>query len=549
MLTTSGGVKCWGFNRDGELGQGSTTPDGCQCILTPTDVPGLTSGVRAISANSEDTCAITGTGGVKCWGVNDYGQLGTGTATLTGCHCLPSPVDVSGLTSGIARVSVGASHSCAVTVSGGAKCWGSDFFFELGDGKTSEPGVCLSSRCSTVPVDVVGLSSGVSSVAAGGSHSCALTTSGGVKCWGDDRAGQLGDDNTDPQHEFTSTPVDVFGMSSGASAITAGGNNTCALTTSGGVKCWGANDQGELGIGYLTTSGACECIPTPTDTLKLGHTVAAVSSGTLYSCAVTGSGGVMCWGSNGGGQLGDGTILGSSRPVALFGPTVAATGSSLSGTHLVDDSGQIEAFMTWSGDDPYGTITGYRARMRVVGAGWTDVPLSGPMATSATILVSAPNAYEVDVRALDSRGIASVWSPVATFRLSGAQETPVAYRGPTYAGSWAALPSPASWGGSVERSTEAGDSAAIKLFGDTLIWIGTRGPAYGSADIYLDNRLVGTVDCNATTTMKRQVLFRVDLPGTPRHHLLEILNDGTAGHSRIDIDGFLWSAPRPVYVR
>ncbi len=245
-LTTAGGLKCWGNNLDGELGDGTTTTH-----LTPVDVctnPGCTApltGAAAVSAGSLHTCARTTAGGAKCWGDNSYGQLGTGPLCGTSCT---TPVDVSGLISGVAAVSAGGSHTCALITGGGVKCWGQNHAGQLGNGVTTD---------SSTPVEVLGLNSGVA-VSAGTNHSCALTMVGAVKCWGLNTSGQLGSGTTTYTN---STPLDVIGLAAGVAAVTGGFDHTCALTTAGGVKCWGHNSNGQLGDGFTTDS------PTPVDVM------------------------------------------------------------------------------------------------------------------------------------------------------------------------------------------------------------------------------------------------------------------------------------------
>ncbi len=300
-VTTTGGLKCWGDNTYGELGDGTTTSR-----TTPVDVVGLTSGVAAVAAGAglfgEHTCALTTAGGVKCWGANFYGQLGNGQACPFICS---TPVDVSGLTSGAAAISAGSGYACAVTTGGGVKCWGDNSYGELGDGTTTG---------STIPLDVMALTSGVTAVSAGGDHACAVTMAGGLKCWGANQFGQLGvGTSSGPQTcgatTCSTTQLDVMSLTSGVAAVSAGGSHTCAVTMAGGLKCWGANQFGQLGVGTSSgpqTCGASGCSTTPVDVSILTSGVAATSAGAVHTCALTTAAGIQCWGANQFGQLGIG---------------------------------------------------------------------------------------------------------------------------------------------------------------------------------------------------------------------------------------------------
>lgn len=294
VLTTVGAVKCWGENGNGQLGDNTWSRKN-----TPVYVVGLGSGVSSITTGDKHTCALTTAGGIKCWGDNSSGQLGDGTTIWSRNR----PVDVAGLGSGVQAITAGGGydgHTCALTNAGGVKCWGSNVFGQLGDGmwigKNS-------------PVDVVGLGSGVVAIVAGDWHTCALTNGGGVKCWGRNEKGELGNSLTSNQNR----PYDVTGLSSGVAAIATGSEHTCALNNAGGVKCWGWNGFGQLG------DDTWEDKKTPTNVLGLGNGVAAIAIGWGHTCALTSGGGVKCWGRNYNGQLGDSTTGSRGSPVDVVG--------------------------------------------------------------------------------------------------------------------------------------------------------------------------------------------------------------------------------------
>ncbi len=299
-LTNSGGVKCWGHNGDGELGDGSLMKR-----LEPVGVQGLNTGVDQISLGFDSGCALVA-GNVKCWGYNGSGQLGDGTRTTR-----RTPVDVKGLPGPVTQISAGWDHTCALTAANTVVCWGDNKFGELGDGSRTDR---------LKPVAVSGLS-GVAQVSAGYDQTCALLTGGTVKCWGNNGTGELGDGTTTQRK----LPVAVSGLSN-VDSISAGFNHTCAVTNGGAAMCWGANESGELGDGTTTDRH------TPVTVYKSGSGVAQISAGGFkkagMTCLTTTGGAVQCFGANHGvhglapidshgGQLGDGTKIERLVPITV----------------------------------------------------------------------------------------------------------------------------------------------------------------------------------------------------------------------------------------
>ena len=302
-VTVAHGVKCWGRNAVGQLGDGTKVDR-----YTPVDVVGLPAGVVSVSAGGAHTCAVTATGGVKCWGQNEAGQLGDGTTTPA-----LTPVVVANLSS-VAAISAGANHTCALTNSGAALCWGAGQGGVLGDGGWVNK---------AYPVNVVGLATDVTSLSAGNGHTCAVTSSGGAKCWGYNAQGQLGDGTKTGRF----VPVNVTGLTAGVTSIATGENFTCATTTNGGAKCWGQNNYYQLGDGTMLERSV------PVDVQGLAATAVSVDVGAVHGCVLTDTGGVKCWGINSLAETGDGTQSARPTPVSVTGLTSGVTSIGAGSRH------------------------------------------------------------------------------------------------------------------------------------------------------------------------------------------------------------------------
>ena len=369
-----GGVQCWGLNNSGQLGDGTLDSraapvDVCAAGNGPACVGGSRlTGIVDIAAGFAHTCALTDEGGVLCWGEGVDGRLGDGTSND---HANPASVCASGsgvgcsggdVLTGAEAIDVGVAFSCALMSDTGIMCWGSDNQGQLGIGTLplmAGQGAGGFGGFETLPQDVCGLGpiplsltepSGISpclpligfaGVAAGGEHACGLLASGGIKCWG---AGPLGDGTTNT----TGLPVDVCSEQvvilplageeagvlcaplGGFTDVQAGFQHTCALTEASGLMCWGRNSHGEIGDGTLNDR------TTPVDVCASGSGagcsggaalagISAVTAGVTYSCAIAAAGDARCWGSNSSGRLGDGTTFDRENPVGVFGLTGGVT--------------------------------------------------------------------------------------------------------------------------------------------------------------------------------------------------------------------------------
>jgi alpha-tubulin suppressor-like RCC1 family protein/uncharacterized protein YjbI with pentapeptide repeats len=297
-LNSAGNAYCWGNNQYGNLGNGTTTNSNAPVAVTmPTGVT-----FASIGAGAGHSCALTSTGMAYCWGDNGLGRLGNGTTTNSS-----TPVAVT-MPAGVTftSISVGSSHNCAITTIGTAYCWGENSQGKIGNGTTTS---------STTPVAVT-LPTGVTfkAMATGWGHTCALSSTGAAYCWGRAFSGEIGNGSNSG---YIWTPTAAT-MPTGVTftSIDAVGSHTCALTTTGTVYCWGANDYGQIGDGSTTN----RLVPTAV-TIPGGVTITAIGAGSGHTCALTSTGITYCWGYNSNGALGNGTTTSSTTPVAVTMPT------------------------------------------------------------------------------------------------------------------------------------------------------------------------------------------------------------------------------------
>ncbi len=312
-LMATGSAWCWGYNAMGQLGNGRVGAEigfwNIPCDSTPQEVLGVDELVL-IHAGFTTTCGVTPTGGLKCWGANQYGQLGDGRAdhgiTCDSGDCSLIPVDVNLLSVPTAAFSVASGwyHSCVLGTFGDVACWGSNERGQLGDGVASHGATCEGVDCSRVPVRVHNLSANVQQVAAADQYACALRGDGTVWCWGANDTGQLGDGTTIDRN----VPVQVSGLTT-VSRISAGSGFACAIRQDRSVWCWGANAAGQLGDGTTVDR---------TTPVRAGTLLATeVSCGSSHACARKADDSTWCWGGNEGGQLGQGNTDPSPAPVQV----------------------------------------------------------------------------------------------------------------------------------------------------------------------------------------------------------------------------------------
>jgi len=320
-----GSVWMWGYNKYGQLGNGTTN-------TTANPIPIQVGGINnatAMAAGLSHTVVLLSDGTLKAWGRNQYGQLGNGTSTNS-----TTPVTVSGISNAIA-VAAGDYHSTALLADGSVKSWGWNFYGQLGNGTTT------ANSPNPTPVAASGITT-ATKISARFRQTLVILADKSIMGWGNNHGGELGNGNTlisEPN------PVTVSGINT-AVAISAADHSTAAILADGTMRSWGKNIEGALGTGVDADS------PTPVQVTNI-TTAMAVSSGDLHYLVILSNGTVRAWGKNTSGQLGNNSTAKSNIPVPVDGIATATAirGAGL-GSHALLADGTIKSW----GENNFGQL-------------------------------------------------------------------------------------------------------------------------------------------------------------------------------------------------
>lgn len=304
----------------GELGIGNTATKGDapaemgDSLLTVNLGTGKTA--LAISAGVSHTCAILNDNSLRCWGLNAQGQLGLGDISHRGDNAgemgdsLP-PVDLGTGRTAIA-VAAGRAHTCALLDDNTVKCWGDNAYGQLGMGDANNRGDDTGEMGDSLQRVDLGTGKSAVAIALGKDHSCAILNDNSVKCWGFNNNGQLGigvasNRGSMPGQMGDNLPVINLGTGKTAIALAAGFDHNCVILNDNSIKCWGSNSYGVLGLGNTLNKGDDPGEmgdSLSTVDIGLGKTAISLSAGASHSCALLNDHRLRCWGYNAYGQLG-----------------------------------------------------------------------------------------------------------------------------------------------------------------------------------------------------------------------------------------------------
>ncbi|MCK6549815.1 hypothetical protein L6R52_28520 [Myxococcota bacterium] len=304
VLLSNGAVRCWGKNDFGQLGYGDRMTRGNSlATIPPSDVPLGADTATELTAGDTHTCVKLASGSVRCWGRGAFGALGSG-GTSDVLSASGPDLAFAGAPS-IEQLDAASLHTCALLSTGTVRCWGRGLFGTLGLGSEADRG----DSAATVPIagDVPLGSGTIVQLAAGISNTCVRLDSGAVRCWGNGQNGQLGRGSTAHVGDDGSDDLAIdVPVGAPVSDVAVGAHVCVRLATTGGLRCWGGNESGQLGLGDTVNRGDGIGGAPSTGDVPLNVTVRAFAVGFSQTCVITTAGALRCWGQNGHGQLGYG---------------------------------------------------------------------------------------------------------------------------------------------------------------------------------------------------------------------------------------------------
>ena len=292
-------IKCWGNNIEGQLGSGHTNNIGDNESIWSQDFVDVGANILQISLGNFHTCVLLENKNVKCWGDGrNYGALGPNYRRI-----FSNPSSITPLSFGfpIRQVVSGSYFNCVLGENGRVKCWGDNTSGKLGYGHTDHIGDSPLENLASIPFLKLGTK--VKKLALGYHHACALLVDGNIKCWGNNRYGQLGLGHTNNigDDELPSS-IGIVSLGQRALDISAGDHYNCALLENKNIKCWGNNKYGQLGLAHRHSIGDNELVSL-TSTLDFSDDVKKIFTGSTHICALFVNNKAKCWGSNEYGKL------------------------------------------------------------------------------------------------------------------------------------------------------------------------------------------------------------------------------------------------------
>ncbi|MGI8411580.1 MAG: RCC1 domain-containing protein [Solirubrobacteraceae bacterium] len=382
-LSATGQLYAWGDNAFGELGDGTTTGAHMPVAVAAGAIPAGTK-IAEIAGGSGFSVALSASGQLYAWGYNRHGELGDGTTTDSNVPVAVSAGDIPPGTK-ITQIAAGDRHSLALSSTGQLYAWGHNTYGQLGKGTITDSHVPVAVSAGAIPVGTR-----ITQIAAGDIYSLALGSTGQLYAWGDNAFGELGDGTTTGAHVPVAVSAGAIPAGAQVTQIAAGFDHSLALSSTGQIYAWGYDDHGQLGINSVANTSTPARVAMYD--IPAGETIIQVAAGDNYSLALSASGQLYSWGENDYGQLGDGDTTDESVPEAAALPAGAKLAS------LAGGSSASHRLALTAGNGSGGGPVPVVSALKIAPRAFAAAP-NGPSAAAASHPVGAEVTYTLTIAA------------------------------------------------------------------------------------------------------------------------------------------------------